>query len=563
MSFLGRLTIKTKLLLLMAFTAIGFAVFSMASWMTLEELRINGERYHRIAQGKDLLADVLPPPLYVVEPFLVASQLVNEPDVAHREMQIKQLRDLEQAYEARQRFWLENLQDGELKQLVTQKAHLPAENFFRVIRDELIPAVKGGDQAKARELTGKQLSNAYDSHRAAIDEVVQLATRASQAEEQAAGEVVSQRRATLIAFGVGITIVITVLGFVILRSVLNPLRQAHELCHALNNHDLTKRMEVHTQDELGLLSNSLNESFGSLRATLMTIREHTLVLSQRSNTLAAVSRQMQANAEDTAMQSQMVSAAGEEVDKSVQTVAGSSQQMSASIREIAQNATEAARVATNAVQVAGSANLTVGKLGESSVEIGNVVKVITSIAQQTNLLALNATIEAARAGEAGKGFAVVANEVKELAKETAKATEDISRKIEVIQSDVQNAVKAIGEISGVIHQVNSISGMIAAAVEEQTATTNEISRCIGEAARGSADITRNISTVAQVADNTKSGSSNLLQAATEMSQMAVELEEILSTFKFDVDGTSNASPGTGKRLTSGRGAYAGSGDTAA
>lgn len=563
MSFLGRLTIKTKLLLLMAFTAIGFAVFSMASWMTLEELRINGERYHRIAQGKDLLADVLPPPLYVVEPFLVASQLVNEPDVAHREMQIKQLRELEQTYEARQKYWLGNLQDGELKQLVTQKAHQPAENFFRVIRDELIPAVKGGDQAKARELTGKQLSNAYDSHRAAIDEVVQLATRASQAEEQAAGEVVSQRRATLIAFGVGITIVITVLGFVILRSVLNPLRQAHELCHALNNHDLTKRMEVHTQDELGLLSNSLNESFGSLRATLMTIREHTLVLSQRSNTLAAVSRQMQANAEDTAMQSQMVSAAGEEVDKSVQTVAGSSQQMSASIREIAQNATEAARVATNAVQVAGSANLTVGKLGESSVEIGNVVKVITSIAQQTNLLALNATIEAARAGEAGKGFAVVANEVKELAKETAKATEDISRKIEVIQSDVQNAVKAIGEISGVIHQVNSISGMIAAAVEEQTATTNEISRCIGEAARGSADITRNISTVAQVADNTKSGSSNLLQAATEMSQMAVELEEILSTFKFDVDGTSNASPGTGKRLTSGRGAYAGSGDTAA
>ncbi len=179
-----------------------------------------------------------------------------------------------------------------------------------------------------------------------------------------------------------------------------------------------------------------------------------------------------------------MSAAAEQVSKSVQTVAASAEEMTASIKEIARNAHEAARVATSAVRVAEVTSGTISKLGDSSIEIGKVIKVITSIAEQTNLLALNATIEAARAGEAGKGFAVVANEVKELAKETAKATEDISRKIDAIQGDTTEAVKAIKEIRGIIGQVNDISTTIASAVEEQTATTNEIGRNVAQAAAG-------------------------------------------------------------------------------
>jgi methyl-accepting chemotaxis protein len=165
---------------------------------------------------------------------------------------------------------------------------------------------------------------------------------------------------------------------------------------------------------------------------------------------------MSSNAEETSAQSHAVSAASEQVSKSTQTVATGIEEMDASIREIAKNASDAARVATTAVKVAEATNAKIAKLGESSLEIGNVIKVITSIAQQTNLLALNATIEAARAGEAGKGFAVVANEVKELAKETAKATEEISLKIAAIQSDTQGAVEAIDQISTVINQINDI-----------------------------------------------------------------------------------------------------------
>ncbi len=189
-------------------------------------------------------------------------------------------------------------------------------------------------------------------------------------------------------------------------------------------------------------------------------------------------------------------------------------------------------MATSAVKTADSTNATITKLGQSSTEIGKVIKVITSIAQQTNLLALNATIEAARAGEAGKGFAVVATEVKELAKQTAKATEDISQKIEAIQTDTKEAVEAIGQITGVINRINDIQNTIASAVEEQTATTSEISRNIAETAKGAADIAKNIGHVAQNAQSTTTGASSTLQAADELARMAVELQKLLSKFKY-------------------------------
>ena len=222
----------------------------------------------------------------------------------------------------------------------------------------------------------------------------------------------------------------------------------------------------------------------ALKVTIDAVNQNAQALASSSEELTAVSQQMSSNSEETATQSNVVAAASEQVSKNVATVATSAEEMSASAKEIAKNATEAAKVATEAVKVAADTNKTVAKLGESSIEIGKVIKVITSIAQQTNLLALNATIEAARAGEAGKGFAVVANEVKELAKQTATATEDISGKIEAIQTDTKAAVAAIDQIGKIINQINDIQNTIASAVEEQTATTNEIARNATEAAQG-------------------------------------------------------------------------------
>jgi methyl-accepting chemotaxis protein len=221
-----------------------------------------------------------------------------------------------------------------------------------------------------------------------------------------------------------------------------------------------------------------------------------------------------------------------QVSASIQTVASAAEEMTASIREIAKNAENAATVATTAVKVAGDAKGTVANLGESSAEIGQVIKVITSIAQQTNLLALNATIEAARAGEAGKGFAVVANEVKELAKETARATEDIGQKIEAIQNDTRGAVDAIGEIGDIIDNINEIQTTIASAVEEQTATTNEIARSVTEAAGGANGIASDVTEVADAATSTQRGAEESLQSASSLASMATELKRLVGQFRY-------------------------------
>jgi methyl-accepting chemotaxis protein len=276
----------------------------------------------------------------------------------------------------------------------------------------------------------------------------------------------------------------------------------------------------------------INQTLDTIVEPLKGTAESASTLASSSEELTAVSQQMAGNAEETAVQANVVSAASEEVSKNVASVASASEEMQASIREISKNANDSAKVAKNAVSVAATTNETMKKLGESSREIGNVIKVITSIAQQTNLLALNATIEAARAGEAGKGFAVVANEVKELAKQTAKATEEISQKIEAIQGVTKGAVTAIEEISTIINQINDISNSIASAVEEQTATTNEIGRSVNEAAIGVTDIAKNISGVATAARNTTQGANDTKTASSELSEMASRLQASVSKFTF-------------------------------
>jgi len=276
----------------------------------------------------------------------------------------------------------------------------------------------------------------------------------------------------------------------------------------------------------------VNQTLEAIVAPLKATAESASTLASSSEELTAVSQVMASTAEETAVQANVVSAASEQVSRNVASVATASEQMQASIREISKNANDSARVAKNAVGVAQTTNETMRKLGDSSQEIGNVIKVITSIAQQTNLLALNATIEAARAGEAGKGFAVVANEVKELAKQTAKATEEISQKIEATQDVTKGAVSAIEEISAIINQINDISNSIASAVEEQTVTTNEIGRSVSEAAQGMNDITKNIAGVATSAKNTTQGANDTKSASVELSQMAATLQTAVSKYTF-------------------------------
>ena len=288
------------------------------------------------------------------------------------------------------------------------------------------------------------------------------------------------------------------------------------------------------REPLSPIAGRLGAAFAAMTDSLAgfvgSVGQNAQVLASAAEELNSVSQQMSASAEETATQADVVSHAAEQVSGSVTTVATSSEEMSASIKEIARSAAEAARVALSAVDSAEATNATVQKLGTSGAEIGKVVKVITSIAAQTKLLAINATIEAARAGDAGKGFAVVANEVKELAKETAKATEEIGQRIEAIQVDTRDAVQAIAQIGAVIKQINEHQSTIASAVEEQSATTNEIDRNVSGAAAGSTEIARNISGVAEAARHTSQGTADTQKAAEELTRMASELQRMISRF---------------------------------
>jgi methyl-accepting chemotaxis protein len=337
---------------------------------------------------------------------------------------------------------------------------------------------------------------------------------------------------------VGISLLV-VWGLALVRSVSKALSNMLNMVKDLaeGEGDLTKRLEIVTHDELGELAKWFNTFLDQIHHIISQVSGTAERVARASEELNTTSQQITANSEETSAQADVVSQAAQAVSQNLQTVAIGAEGMEASIKEIAKNASEAAKVATSAVKVAETTTITVSKLGESSCEIGQVIKVITSIAQQTNLLALNATIEAARAGEAGKGFAVVANEVKELAKETAKATEDISRKIEAIQTDTKAAVDAIASISGVINQVSDISGTIATAVEEQSATTNEMARNVNEAAQGSGEITSNIAGVAEAAQGTTRGATDTQKASQQLVEMSTQLRSLVGQFKIDASGT--------------------------
>jgi methyl-accepting chemotaxis protein len=367
------------------------------------------------------------------------------------------------------------------------------------------------------QLTGELRDSLEDRARAATEAAGAQKTRAV------------WTMAAAIAVGLAVTLALAV---AVSRRIVRPLASVVAVADAVAAGDLSRSTGVVRGDEVGRVAAALDRAVLDLREVMTSVASSADAVAASSEELSASSAQISASAEQTSTQSGVVAGAAEEVSRGVQTVAAGAEQMGASIREIATNAAEASEVAARAVTAAETTTATVAKLGESSAEIGNVVKVITSIAEQTNLLALNATIEAARAGEAGKGFAVVANEVKELAQETAKATEDIARRVRAIQGDTGAAVSAIEEISQIVAQISDRQTTIASAVEEQTATTTEMSRSVQEAAGGATQIAGTITGVSAAADSTTQALGQTRAAVDELSRMAADLRGEVGRFTF-------------------------------
>jgi methyl-accepting chemotaxis protein len=318
------------------------------------------------------------------------------------------------------------------------------------------------------------------------------------------------------------------------RTITRPMGRMLEVLGAVARGDLTPRVGTVARDELGQMGRALDAALDRTSQMVVAITEGAVSLAGSSEELSATSTELGRSAEQTAARAASTSTTAQQVGTNVEVVARGAEELSASIREIAGQAAEATRVAADAGAKASVAQDVMASLGASSAEIGEVVKVITAIAEQTSLLALNATIESARAGEAGKGFAVVANEVKELAKETARATKVIAEKVSTIQTDTERAVVATTEIAEVVAGVHAISSSIASAVEEQTATTSEIHRSMTEAASGTSEIVSSAADVAGSAADTTAGADDALGAARSLASMAAELDALVSQFQVAV-----------------------------
>ena len=332
------------------------------------------------------------------------------------------------------------------------------------------------------------------------------------------------------------------IGFFVRRVLRKTVANTGDSIESLSKGDMTDEAEMLMNDELGDVAMKLNESLATLRQVVGSAATTARKVNSVAKEVGDGIDEGYKETEEVIAQTQVVAGAAGDVTQSIQTVAAGAEEMGASIREISSNANEAARVAGEATEVAQRTSETVSKLGVSSREIGDVVNTITAIAEQTNLLALNATIEAARAGDAGKGFAVVAGEVKDLAQETGKATDDITAKITAIQADTDGAVAAIEKISDIINQINNYQTTIAAAVEEQTATTNEMSRSVAEAATGSASIAETISQYQEIAQEAGKGVETLQHASDELVEASKEMFDNISMLVYEKKGNSENLP---------------------
>jgi methyl-accepting chemotaxis protein len=560
MNFTKTMKMKSKFFLLVGSAMFGFLAYFIFSYHVMHKIAVNGPLYDKIVQNKDLVADILPPPEYIIEAYLVTKQIQTESDASLRQDLIDRLAKLEKDYQDRHAYWESHLPEGSMRDLFLKDSYAPCIKFFKVVHEAFLPAIEKND-APAVAAAVAELDRLYQQHRSKIDLVVDAATRESTDIQNESADTQRSANVGLIAFPLVVIALIAYLSFSVGSAILTPIKNMVVFFKDLSQGegDLRRRLENDSADEMGELARWFNTFMGNLQALIKEITGNAVSLGEASSNLSAIAGQMASSAETMTGRSNTVATAAEEMSTNMTSVAAASEQaannvnmvaaateeMSVTVKEIARNAEKGSAITASAVSQAGDASGKVNELGRAAKEISKVTEVITEISEQTNLLALNATIEAARAGEAGKGFAVVANEIKELARQTSQATQEIKTRIDGIQNSTAETVTQIEQITTVINEVNEIVSTIAAAVEEQSATSQEIASNVSQASQGiqevnqnvgqsssvSATISSDIATVNQSVQEISSAGGQVNVSAEDMAHLARNLQQLVGRFK--------------------------------
>ena len=557
-----RLTISRAIIAFGLITAIGFGAVITTSSLALSRLKVGGPLYDKIKLGNDLVADILPPPEYVIEAYLEVTLALNEPAAvaAHRDRLVQLKKD----YDERRDYWTKSGLEPALKTLLVERSDADVRKFWTAVERDFLPALAAGNQAAAAR-SYADITRAYTAHRAVIDDIVKRTN-----DDNAATE--TEATASVTAFSIALwsvsALVVLIVGAGVLGvgiGVVRPITAMTEVMRRLAEGDLDISIpSLRRKDEVGAMANAVQifrDNAGRVRDLEIeqvalkqrseaerrdamrrvagdfeaTIGEIVKVVWSASSEIEDAAATLTTSAESTQGLSAGVAAASAQSSTNVTSAAAASEEMAASVNEIGRQVEDAQRIARSAVEQAERTNQRVATLSQAATRIGEVVKMINEVAEQTNLLALNATIEAASAGEAGRGFAVVASEVKALAAQTAKATDEIASQITQMQHATGDSVSAINEIGMTISRISEISSAIAAAVEEQGAATHEIARNVQEAASGAREVTSSIAQVNRGAVDTGAAAAQVHGSAAallgESQRLSIEVDRFISAVR--------------------------------
>jgi methyl-accepting chemotaxis protein len=492
-----------KLYIIVGCFIVGFAAFGWLAKSTLDTVKIHGPIYTSIAQNKDLLADVLPPPAYVIESYLVVLEAAGEADTSRVKDDYTRFQKLHSEYTARHDYWAKTLPDGRLKDMLVTDSYKSATQFYDIADKQFFPAALAGNKAKATALANGALRDSYDQHRSAIDEVVTLSTAEAAATEKSADSNVAQSYLYLFAIAIVIVVFNSVLAFVIARSFTRPLAKAIDAANQLAEGDLTVGLETDGKDEISELMKAIATMIERLRQVVMDIQ--------------MIADSVRSGSQQTSSSSQQMSQGANEQATAAEEVSSSVEEMSANIRQNAENAQQTERIADKSAKDAEAGGEAVAETVAAMRDIAGRVEIIQEIARQTNLLALNAAIEAARAGEHGKGFAVVASEVRKLAENSQKAAAEITR---MSGTSVEIAEGAGEMLTRMVPDIQKTAELV-----------QEISAASAEQDRGAQQISASIMQLDQVIQQNASASEEMASTAEELLGQAEQLQDAVAYFK--------------------------------